>query len=120
MTTEYQAGTNISIIGTLSEVIDSVVTPITNLDGIEISALIRNDKNNVQLFFTNKEGLQSDGPIEINNEYYSLVITNLQSSNLVGDNYIEIAISLNDGLKIGSTQHLSYFKVKDNLIHKKL
>ena len=120
MATVYQAGTNISIIGTLSEVIDSVSTPITNLDGIEISALIRNDKNNVQLFFTNKEGLPADGAIEINNEYYSFVVTNLQSPKLVGDNYIEIAIMVNDGLRIGSTQHTSYFRVDYNLIHRKL
>ena len=120
MATEYQAGTNIAIIGTLSEVVDNVVSPITDLEGVEISALIRNEKNNVQLLFTNKECLQADGVIEINNEYYSFVINNLQSAKLVGDNYIEIAISLNDGLKIGSTQHLSYFKVKDNLIHRKI
>ena len=120
MATEYQAGTNIAIVGTLSEIIDSVVTQITDLEGVEISALVRNDKNNVQLFFTNKEGLQADGAIEINNEYYSFVITKLQSAKLVGDNYIEIAIVVNEGLKIGSTRHLSYFKVNDNLIHRKL
>lgn len=120
MATEYQAGTNIAIIGTLSDVVDGVVTQITDLEGVEISALIRNEKNNVQLFFTNKEGLPADGAIEINNEYYSFVINNLQSAKLVGDNYIEIAIMVNEGLKIGSTRHLSYFKVNDNLIHRKL
>ena len=120
MATEYQAGTNIAIVGTLSEIIDSVVTPINDLEGVEISALIRNEKNNVQLFFTNKEGLPADGAIEINNEYYSFVVTNLQSPKLVGDNYIEIAIMVNDGLRIGSTQHTSYFKVDYNLIHRKL
>lgn len=120
MATEYQAGTNIAIIGTLSEVVDSVVTPITDLEGVEISALIRNEKNNVQLLFTNKEGLQADGRIGINNEYYSFVINNLQSAKLVGDNYIEIAIKINEGLRIGSTRHVSYFKVNDNLIHRKI
>ena len=120
MATEYQAGTNIAVIGTLSEVVDSIVTPITDLEGVEISALIRNEKNNVQLLFTNKEGLQSDGAIVINDEYYSFVISNMQSAKLVGDNYIEIAILINEGLKIGSTHHVSYFKVNDNLIHKRI
>ena len=120
MATEYQAGTNIAIIGTLSEVVDNVVTPITDLEGVEISALIRNEKNNVQLLFTNKKCLQADGVIEIKNEYYSFVINYLQSAKLVGDNYIEIAIMVNEGLKIGSTRHVSYFKVNDNLIHRKI
>ena len=120
MATEYQAGTNIAIIGTLSEVVDNVVTPITDLEGVEISALVRNEKNNVQLLFTNKKVLQADGVIDINNEYYSFVINNLQSAKLVGDNYIEIAIMVNEGLRIGSTRHVSYFKVLDNLIHRKI
>lgn len=120
MATEYQAGTNIAIIGTLSEVVDNVVSPITDLEGVEISALIRNEKNNVQLLFTNKVVLQADGVIEINNEYYSFVINNLQSAKLVGDNYIEIAILINEGLRIGSTRHVSYFKVLDNFIHREI
>lgn len=117
---EYQAGTDIAIVGTLSEIIDDVTTPIENLEDIEIGALVKNQSNNIEKFYTNRIDLPKDGNMAVASGAYSFVITKEQSAYLVGDNYIEIAVRRSgSSLKIGSTRIKKYFTIKGNSIHKR-